>query len=66
MNTSTKNAAQRLLFIMFIIIMMPPGVCGFPFIHISTPEGLSNRHVSSMAIDDNGYYWFAVLTNSME
>ena len=59
MKASTKNAVQRLLFIMFIIIMMPLCVYGFPFIHISTPEGLSNRHVSSMAIDDNGYYWFA-------
>lgn len=59
MNTSVNNTALRLLFIMSLIIMMPLYLCGFPFINISTSEGLSNRHVSSMTIDDNGYYWFA-------
>lgn len=34
----------------------------FPFISISTPEGLSNRHVTSMTVDANGYYWFATHT----
>ena len=59
MSKSVSNTDLRLLFVMTVIVMMPLCVCGFPFINISTSEGLSNRHVSSMAIDDNGYYWFA-------
>lgn len=31
----------------------------FPFIQLSTTDGLSNRHVSSMTIDEKGYYWFS-------
>ena len=57
--TSRTNIVFKLLFCVIVAMMMPVATSAFPFINISTSEGLSNRHVSSMVIDADGYSWFA-------
>ena len=56
--TSRTNIVFKLLSSV-IAAMLPVAAYAFPFINISTSEGLSNRHVSSMVIDRDGYSWFA-------
>ena len=58
MNARTENNFLKSLTIIFFF-MQTLYAEAFPFINISTREGLSNRHVSSMTVDDKGYYWFA-------
>lgn len=50
---------SKIAIILAVCAFSVSAASAFPFIQISTSEGLSNRHVSSMTIDGNGYYWFA-------